>query len=298
MNAAGLRAFIAEAASGVGGTFGFCIRAGGDEVAWNADQRFPLASVFKIGVLIGLLDRVAAGRERLDTRVTVGAGDISPGSGILCELAPGAAVTVRDLATLMIIVSDNTATDLLCARVGIDRIVESLRRRGYRETEIREDCFGYFARVVGADPDDRGAENRAEVARRLDAGQLIPGADAGDGSTPREMARIFLDVVEGRALGRAETAVAVDLLQRQHAASRIPLLLPSGTTAWHKTGTGGGAVNDCGVIGLPGGGRLAFAALSRDVPEDGTLAAERLIGRVARAAFETVAGGMDAGGRP
>ncbi len=176
MNAAALRAFITGETARVRGNFGFRIGSGTSEVAWHAEERFPLAGVFKIGVRMGLLDEVAAGRQRLDTRV--GAGDISPGSGILYELAPGAAVTGRDLATLMIIASDNTATDILRGRVGIDRIVAALRRRGYTETEITEDCFRHFARVVGADPDDRGAASRAEVARRLDAASMAAGRRA------------------------------------------------------------------------------------------------------------------------
>ena len=284
MNVEGLRSFIAGAASEVDGSFGFYIRVGDEEVSWNADQRFPLASVFKIGVLIGLLDRVAEGSDSLATRVTVTAADHSPGSGILRELESGVAVTVRDLATLMIIVSDNTATDLLCARVGIDRIGASLRRRGYKETNIYGDCWHLLATGVGADPSDRSEANRIEVRRRLKAQERDTKFNGGNDSTPREMAGMFLDVVEGRALGPAETAVAVDILERQHLNSRLPLYLPRGVKCWHKTGTINGVVDDCGVIELPGGRHMAIAAMSRGVQEN--LLAERLIGRVAREAYE------------
>jgi beta-lactamase class A len=284
VNVEALRSFIAGAASEVDGRFGFFIQVGDQEVAWNADERFPLASVFKIGVLIGLLDRVAEGADSLAERVTVTRADHAPGSGVLRELDPGVTVTVRDLATLMIIVSDNTATDLLCARVGFDRIRASLGRRGYRDTDIREDCWSLLARMAGADPADRSDANRAEVRRRLQARELDPAFDGGNASTPREMARIFADVVAGRALRPAETAVAVDILERQHLNGRLPLYLPRGIRCWHKTGTVAGTVNDCGVIELPGGGRMAIAALSKGVQDN--LPAERLIGRVARAAYE------------
>ncbi len=284
VEAAALRSFIAGAESEVEGRFGFFVRVDGQDVGWNADERFPLASVFKIAVLIGLLDRVAEGSDSLGERVTVRADAISPGSGILRELEPGLSLTVRDLATLMIIVSDNSATDMLCARVGFDRINASMARRGYRETVIRDDCWSLLARMAGADPTDRSEGNGVEVRRRLRARELDPDFDGGNASTPREMAQIFLDVVEGRALGPAETAVAVDILSRQHLNSRLPLYLPRRTTCWHKTGTINGVVDDCGVIELPGGRRLAIAAMSKGVTEN--LPAERLIGRVARQAYD------------
>jgi beta-lactamase class A len=289
VNATALRAFIAGAAAEVDGSFGFCIRLGDEEVAWHADERFPLASVFKLGVLIALLDRVAEGREDLGARVTVTEADWAPGSGILRELTPGLSVTVRDLATLMIIVSDNTATDMLCARLGFGAIDAALRRRGYHETAIFEDCRSLLTRLVGGDPTDRSPAARAEVMRRLRAREIDPAFDGGNASTPREMARMILDVVEGRALGAAETEVAVDILGRQHLNSRIPLYLPHGTRCYHKTGTIAGTVDDVGVIALPDGRRLAIAAMSRGVKDN--LAAERLIGRVARAAYDEAVSG-------
>lgn len=284
MNVQRLHNFIAGAAAEVDGRFGFHIALEGREVSWNADESFPLASVFKIGTLITLLEQVAAGRDDLEARVSVGAEDVAPGSGILHELTPGLSVTVRDLATLMIIVSDNTATDLLCARVGMERIAEAMARRGYTATHIDQNCWVLLARMAGADPADRSDASRAEVKRRLRAREIDPTFDGGNDSTPREMARVFSDVVEGRALPPAETAVAVDILQRQHLSSRLPLYLPRGTLTWHKTGTIAGTVDDCGVIALPDGRHLAIAALSKGVQEN--LPAERLIGRVAREAYD------------
>jgi beta-lactamase class A len=285
VNVEHLRSFIAGAASEVEGRFGFYIRVGDEELSWNGDERFPLASVFKIGVLIALLDRIAEGHDSLASRVPVTEAQHSPGSGILRELDSGLAITVRDLATLMIIVSDNTATDILCERVGIDRIRAALARRGYRETDIHGDCFELLAAGVGADGKDRSAANRAEVRRRLRAQERDPAFGGGNASTPREMAQIFLDVVEGRALGPTETAVAVDILERQHLNSRLPLYLPRGTRCWHKTGTIHGVVDDCGVIELPGGRHMAIAAMSKGVQEN--LPAERLIARVAREAYDS-----------
>ncbi|HEX9245628.1 MAG TPA: serine hydrolase [bacterium] len=89
----------------------------GEETALNADRPFQMASVFKIPILAELLSQAHAGRRSLDDRVILTNEMKAPGSGVLKELSAGTPLTVRDLATLMIIVSDNTATDILLGLV-------------------------------------------------------------------------------------------------------------------------------------------------------------------------------------
>src|SRR4051794_18740859 len=90
----------------------------GEEVLVEPDRTFPTASAFKIPVLAELYRQVEEGRIRLDDRIPVRASDIVKGSGVLRALQPGLAATAHDLATLMIIVSDNTATNMLIDLVG------------------------------------------------------------------------------------------------------------------------------------------------------------------------------------
>lgn len=90
----------------------------GEEVARNAEQSMPTASVFKLPLLIEVFRRAAAGGLDLDERVTLRAADVVMGSGILRDFEPGLQPTLRDLAMMMIIVSDNGATNLLLDRVG------------------------------------------------------------------------------------------------------------------------------------------------------------------------------------
>ncbi len=99
----------------------------GIEVYFNPDWRFLTASVFKIFVLIELYRQVLEGKIDLNDRYTIEVYDKSPGSGVLklldCELNP----TIRDLAKLMMIISDNTATDILIKILGKDNINRTVR---------------------------------------------------------------------------------------------------------------------------------------------------------------------------
>src|SRR5438270_13287206 len=84
----------------------------GARLAQLAEEVFPSASVIKVPILVELFARVAAGSEDLQARVRLREEDKVEGSGVLRELHAGAEFTVEDLARLMIVVSDNTATNL------------------------------------------------------------------------------------------------------------------------------------------------------------------------------------------
>jgi beta-lactamase class A len=88
----------------------------------------PTASVFKLPLLVEVFRQVATGSLDLDDRVTLGSEDVVMGSGILRDFGPGLQPTLRDLATMMVIVSDNSATNLLLDRVGGPRQVNATMR--------------------------------------------------------------------------------------------------------------------------------------------------------------------------
>jgi beta-lactamase class A len=90
----------------------------GETIERDADRAMPTASVFKLPLLAEVFRQAGAGELDLDQRVTLCAEDVVMGSGILRDFCPGLQPTLRDLATMMIIVSDNSATNLLLDRVG------------------------------------------------------------------------------------------------------------------------------------------------------------------------------------
>jgi beta-lactamase class A len=90
----------------------------GEEVGRNAERSMPTASVFKLPLLVEVFRQAEEGTLDLDERVTLDAEDFVMGSGILRDFGPGLQPTLRDLAMMMVIVSDNSATNLLLDRVG------------------------------------------------------------------------------------------------------------------------------------------------------------------------------------
>lgn len=83
----------------------------GESLVWRAGEPFGTASMIKVAIYAAVLRRVRLGQFGLSDEVTVRAGDMAGGSGVLAELRPGLRCTISDLCTLMIVVSDNTATN-------------------------------------------------------------------------------------------------------------------------------------------------------------------------------------------
>ena len=99
----------------------------------DTDRQFALGSAFKLYVLGAVSEAVAEGRLRWDQVVPLGQASFP--SGITQSWPEGAPMTVQSLATLMISISDNTATDTLLRLVGRDRVEQFLRRTGHSAPE-------------------------------------------------------------------------------------------------------------------------------------------------------------------
>lgn len=142
-----MEAQLREAAGDLAGRVGIAGRnlRTGDEFLLGPDDPFPTASMIKLPVLVELFHQVEAGRVRLDDRHALAASGRSEGSSILKNLDAGLQPTVRDLAFLMMSVSDNTATNILIGLVGIDRVNAMLAREGITGIELRHEIdFDYL----------------------------------------------------------------------------------------------------------------------------------------------------------
>ena len=122
----------------------------GEEASFNGDELFPMASVFKVPVIVELYKQVEAGRLSLDDKIMLKEADKVPGSGILRELSEGLGVTIKDLSRLMMILSDNTATDLIVERVGEDNVNATMKGLGLNKTIVVADCRDLLFDLVGA----------------------------------------------------------------------------------------------------------------------------------------------------
>lgn len=292
---------ITSIASALDGTLGVYVHAleAGDQVALNADQLFPMASVFKIPILAELLCQVHAGHGSLEERVTLSDEMRSPGSGVLKELSTGTALTVGDLAMLMIIISDNTATDILLARVTKEAVNARLRACGLERTKVAMDCRGLLYDLVGlADAPQTPETRRLAVDRlrrqQIDANSRVYRDEAANMTTPREMGRL-LELIVRAARGPVANPGPLPadvckrmlgIMGRQQVRNRLPLLLPTAVDLAHKTGSLRRVSNDAGVLDTPKG-PCVISVFGKDLGDD--LEGHTAIARVGRAVYEAYA---------
>jgi beta-lactamase class A len=221
----------------------------------EAERSFPSASVIKVAVLAALHAEAAVARLSWEERVTLREEAKVPGSGVLRELHAGLELTLEDLARLMIVVSDNTATNLLIDRIGTDSVNDLMAGLGYRVTRLGRKMYDFAAR-------DRGLENWCAAGEITD----------------------LLVRLERRELVSADASEAMlAVMQRQAHVSKIPRLLPPDTAVANKTGEITGVSHDAGIIYSPGGA-IALSVLTQGARD--RVAAEDAIGRIARAVYD------------
>ncbi len=267
---------LARIAGRVGGEMGVAAihLETGARVSFNGDRRFPMASVSKLPMALEFLRRVDEGdvdlRERLEIPIT----DFRPGYSPLASWSGGRSehATVDSLFRLMIGVSDNTATDLVLRLAGgPGAVTRRLRELGIREVDVNRSEARTFADLVGI-PDTVPEEelyrynyfrlrDRLPAAHRQTA-RARYGEDPRDTATPEAMADLLVLLFRGFGLSPASRDYLVATMEGSRSGPRrIKGLLPRGTTVAHKTGTMGGAINDVGIVTLPGNaGHLVVAA--------------------------------------
>jgi len=246
------------------------------------DELFPLASLVKLPILVALFDEVRAGRVDLAERVTYRRAMRVPGSGVLHDLDEGLAPTVRDLAMLMITISDNTAADLLFERVGRERVEQVMRDVGAPSVRIPFSILELFQELTdspGAGYDALREKLRASAGS---GGRAIV-AEQSVRATPRDICRIFERLELRSILDPASCDAVLDILKRTKTDTRIPALLPKGTVVAHKTGTIRTVRCDAGIVYAPNGA-YAIAILSKGVGND--LRVDMALAEISLAVYE------------
>ena len=271
MSSDGLARAVEPHVAAFKGEVGFYVRhlVTGEEAGHNADAPFLTASVFKIPVLVEVFRQAEAGRLSLDETVTISRKAKLPGSGVLKEMSDSLTVTARDLAMLMIIVSDNTATDLLLDLVGKDTVNATLRALGLERTRVDLTCREILYNLL--DPESvPAAEADVSTFRRWKVNpqsKSLTDLTRNDLSTPREISRLLEMIHDGRAANPTSCAVMITILKRQQVNDRIALFLPRSIEVAHKTGELPGIRNDAGIVYGPSGPYL-FACFTRGLPSE------------------------------
>jgi beta-lactamase class A len=218
-----LQASIERITRSVNATWGIYVKSleTGEEVALDADRQMETMSTIKIPLMAEALEQVKAGRFKLDDKYTLRQDDIRPGTGVIQRLDPGAVLTVKDLLTLMIVVSDNTATEVMFRMVGgtepVNRRMETL---GLTQTRATSTPAAWFAAL-------RAAPSSEAFYRE---GKLPFGL-----STPREMGRLLEMMERGTLVDKASSELMLQIMRGQVYRTRIPRYLTAYRVP-HKTG--------------------------------------------------------------
>lgn len=144
------------------------------DVALNVDEIFPAASLAALPIAIELMRRVDMGQFDLAERIETADFPHADGSGVLGFLDPATRLTIGDLCTLMLIVSDNTAANILLDLVGMGEVNETLNRLNLRHTRLARHFRDFEARAAHRDNLTTAAETLSLM--ELIRGNALPGA--------------------------------------------------------------------------------------------------------------------------
>jgi beta-lactamase class A len=284
---------IREAAEVFDGVLGVSVRhlGTGEEASVNGDELFPTASVFKVPVLVELYRQVDSGRMDLDEKIFLLEKDMVPGSGILKELSEGLVLSVGDLINLMMILSDNTATDIITEKVGLENVKAMLGDLGFEKTKIIADCRDILFDLVGLNdvPDEEKTMElyREAASASVSGGSWSLGVEGNDVTTPDEMTRLLGMIAEGEAASRGSCDAILGIMGRcQTGRYRLPKYLPSGAVKIaHKTGSLPGIRNDCGVLTLKQSGEFyVISCFTKDAGD--VYGAEEAIARASKNVYD------------
>ena len=245
---------------------------GDERVAIRADEAFPAASTIKIFILDALLARFDAGNASLAERLEFTSAFAKPGSGVLYHLEPGLRPSLRDLATLMMMISDNSAMLMLVAHLGLDRINDEIGRLGLEQTRL-----GDWSRFEETYADSMGLSR----------------------STPREMGDYLLRMRRGEIRSAESTELFWDILRIQKYILPLRRFLPASPWArefdfpepvWvaSKSGTLDDCAAESGFVRVNDGG-WAISVMLRDMPEivdEGFEKHERLISEISLCVYD------------
>ena len=197
----------------------------------RGDVVMPTASLIKLPVMVEAYRQVAAGKVKLDQRIEVKKDDMVQGSGILTShFSPGTTISLRDAIRLMIVYSDNTATNLVVDAIGLPATTAAMKELGYPETQLN-----------------------AKVFRRDVSIAPLRSEKYGLGSTTAiDMVKLVTQLKRGELAGPEATEAMIDHLINCDDKSRFPLLLPPKVKVAHKTGSVTRVRTDAGLLMGPG----------------------------------------------
>ena len=217
----------------------------GEAYSLNADDRVRTASTIKLPIMVAVFALVADGKAAWTDELTLTASNKVQGSGILLEFGEGHKLTLRDAVNLMIVVSDNSATNMVLDAITADAVNARMDALGLKQTRSLRKIGGGGSSKAGDDPANKGF---------------------GIGvSTPREMVSLLEKLDRSEVLSAAASKEMIDLLKRQQYRDGIGRNM-LGTVIAGKPGALDRLRSEAGIIFSPRG-RIAMAITIDDMPD-------------------------------
>ncbi len=189
----------------------------------NENLVFPSASTIKLSIMSELFNKVNEGVYKLNDVIEITEEMKTGGDGILKELNCGHKFTLEEICTLMIIVSDNMATNILIKMLGINNINAAIKKLGLQHTKLQRKMMDSQAAKEGRD-------------------NLI---------TANDFAHIFELIYNGENVNADFSQMMLNILKRQQVRGRLDLYLPEEVVIAHKTGDLDYLEHDGGIVYLP-----------------------------------------------
>ena len=217
------------------------------------NERVRTASTIKLPIMAAIFKAVDASGAKWADQIVLHEGEKVSGSGVIREFSDGDRFTVADLVHMMIVVSDNTATNLLLDRFPADSVNGYMDTLGLKQTRA--------LRKIRGDGNDLKQPSGWSAAGRLSENQRF-----GIGvSTPREMVMLLEKIVRGEVVNADASREMIAILERQQDSDCMRRRLPDVRIA-NKTGALDHLRSDAGVVFSPHG-RIAMAITCEDMPE-------------------------------
>jgi beta-lactamase class A len=209
----------------------------------NADEPMPTASLIKLAVMVEYYTQTAEGKVKPTDVVTLKKEDMVPGSGVLTEhFSPGATFSLRDAVRLMIVFSDNTATNLVLDHISIKPVNERMAALGFPETRINSKVY-------------KRKDTSVDMSRseRFGLGS----------TTAREAIRLLELIHSGKVVSEPAGKEMIEHLKKCDDKDKFTRFLPAGVVVAHKTGSVSDARTDAGILYFKQG-PVVLCVLSND----------------------------------
>jgi beta-lactamase class A len=243
---------ILELASSAGGVFGIAAKelSTGREILMNADQQFVAASIIKIPIMVEGFRQAEEGLIRLQTKMKLADTDKVGGAGILKVMSQGIKIPVIDLIRLMIVISDNTASNILVDLLGMDHVNRTMQKLGFTGIILRRKFM-----------------------------TLPQTVQAANSVTPQDITDLLEKIAKGQVVSRRACEEMVRIMKEQQYNDLIPALIPvsdgkeeslvgqvKNMEIAHKTGSVSGVRHDAAIV-YAGSVNYVVTILASDLPD-------------------------------